>query len=261
MTATAQLLTQRASGHVKLHMGEQGIVRLREEGSAKVRIPPNSHEAILINTAGGLAGGDVFKYEAIAEQNSKLCITSQSAERVYKTLGPPATINSSLAIHEHATLQWLPRETILYDGSSLNRSMKVDLAKNAKFIGLESVIFGRDQSGEKINTLFYSEIWRIARAGVLLHADNFTIDGGLPRSQATLGNASAIASLIMIDEHLEPLAERLTTIIGNNGAVSTWNGKLFARLHAIDGFQLRKVLNSVLSVILGDASLPKTWAF
>ena len=261
MTATAQLINQRASGHVKLHMGERGIVRLREDGSAKVRIPPNSHEAILVNTAGGLAGGDDFKYEAEAHQKSKLCITSQSAERVYETLGPPATINSTLAVHEHATLHWLPRETILYDGSSLIRNMHVDLAKSSKFLGLESVIFGRDQSGEKINALRYRENWRITCAGVLVHADHFKIDGTLPRSKATLDDAGAIATLVMIDQNLESLAERLTLTLGSNGAVSTWNGKLLARFHAKDGYQLRKVLNSALSAILGENGLPKTWAF
>ena len=260
MTATAQLLNQRASGIVKLHMGKFGIVRLREEGSAKVRIPPNSHEAILINTAGGLAGGDDFQFDVIAEKSSKLCITSQSAERVYRTLGPPAMINTTIDAHDLATLHWLPRETILYDGSSLIRNININLAPTAKFMGLETVIFGREQSGEKINSLNYHENWRITRAGKLIHADHFAIDGSLPRSKAALGNAGAIANLILVDENLEPMAERVVLAIGKNGAASLWNGKLFARLHATDGFELRKLLNSVLSVILGETGLPKTWS-
>ena len=259
MSSTAQLLDQRATGHVKLHFGAGGVVRLREQGSAKIRIPPKSNEAILINTAGGLAGGDEVWVDLGVESGAKLCVTSQSAERVYRTIGPSASVHLEISVAAQGNLQWLPRETILFDGSSLDRTINVKLATSARFLGLESVVFGREHSGETISALKYSENWRIEREAKLCHAERFVSDGALPRSKATLANAGAIATLILVDKNVENMAERVLPAIGKNGGVSAWNGKMVARLHAADGFQLRKVLNSVLCEIVGKTHLPKTW--
>ena len=261
MLATARLLEQRATGHVSLVMARHGISRLREAGSFKLRIPPRSTEAILINTAGGLAGGDDFKLSIMAEAEARLTVTSQSAERVYRTLGPPATLAVNLTVQDNGVLHWLPRETILYDQSAFTRTLEVDLAASARFLAVESLVFGREASGETIATLTCRENWRIRQGGKLIHADQLQIAGALPNSSAALGNAHAIATLIFIspecDRHVSPLSQA----IGKNGGVSAWNGKLIARLVAVDGFELRKLLNNALRIILGAADLPKTWSF
>jgi urease accessory protein len=261
MLATARLLEQRATGHVSLVMAQKGISRLREAGSFKLRIPPRSTEAILINTAGGLAGGDDFKLSLTAKAGARLTVTSQSAERVYRTLGPPAVMTIGVTVQENASLHWLPRETILYDQSALTRTLDIDLATTARFLAVESLVFGREASGETITALSCHENWRIRQGGKLIHADQLHLDGALPQSPATLGGARAISTLVFISPEADRLVGHLTDAIGRNGGVSAWNGKLIARLVAVDGFELRKVLNVVLGIILGKADLPKTWSF
>ena len=259
MTANALLLQQRAVGHVKLHMGVLGVSRLREAGAAKVRIPPGSRHAILINTAGGLAGGDEFQFDMVAESDAQLTVISQASERVYRTLGPMAKVTTTLKVEDNARLNWLPHETILFDGSALERNITIDLTATSRFIGLESVVLGREASGETIRSVFYRDSWTIRRDGKLLHKDIVAIDGLPPASKATLGAGRAIASLVFVAPNADSYLERVCAVVGPIGGASAWNGKLVARLVARDGLALRNVLISLLAVIVPDDELPRAW--
>ena len=260
MTNFATLHNQRARGEVKLHMDAAGIKILRESGAAKVRLPPGLREAYLINTAGGIAGGDRFSSEFQLAENTNLVITSQAAERVYRTLEPVAKIENRITLASNSKLSWMPHETILFDGAALDRRIHVNMASNARFMGLETTVFGREASGEKIASILYRENWRIIRGGKLIHSDVLAIDGDLPNSKATLADARAIATLILIDPNSETFVERLQKTIGKNGGASAWNGKLVARFLAKDGMILKKAIVSALSMLASPAELPKTWA-
>ena len=259
MSNAAQLLEQRAQGHVKLHMGMQGVERLREQGSSKLRIPPGSREAILINTSGGLAGGDHMSVEVVVRPHASLTVTSQAAERVYRTLGPPARVETHLVVEEGARLLWLPNETILFDHSSLHRSITVELAEGAFFVGLETAVYGRTEMNEKIGHVFHRDDWRVTQGGKLIHAEAWKVEGPLPASLATLQGGSAIATLVVVGADVGRYAEPLRLALGEQGSASAWNGKLVARLLARDGFTARKRLVSALSALAGELTLPKTW--
>ena len=260
MSSTAALLQQRANGHVKLHMKAGGVEHLREVGSAKVRLPPSSREAYLINTAGGLAGGDSFSYDFKLNKGSALTITGQAAERVYRSLGPPARIENLIKLEASSALHWLPHETILFDGASLDRRINIDMENQSRFLGIEATIFGREASGENIDSIFFREEWRIKRGGKLIHSDVIKLDGALPNSIATMGDNRAIATIILIDPNSNIDLEKLRETIGRHGGASAWNGKLVARLIAKDGMILKKTIVSALSVLASPTELPKTWA-
>ena len=260
MSSTTSLLNQRAQGAIKLSLKSGGIDQLREAGAAKVRLPPGTNLAYLINTAGGLAGGDQFSYEFNLAKGTALTVTSQSAERVYRTLGPAAKIESAIHLGTNARLNWLPHETILFDGASLDRQIDVDMAEKSRFLGLETTIFGREASGETINSIYFREAWNIKYGGKLIHSDIIKLDGALPNSKATLGNNRVLATIILIDPSANIDLEKLREKIGPYGGVSAWNGKLVARLLAKDGMILKKAIVSALSVLASPAELPKTWA-
>ena len=260
MSSTATLLNQRAHGAVKLSLKSDGIDQLREAGAAKVRLPPGANHAYLINTAGGLAGGDQFSYEFNLAQKTTLTVTSQSAERVYRTLGPSAKIETAIHLEADARFNWLPHETIIFDGASLDRQTAVDMAENARFLGLETTIFGREASGETISSVFFREQWNIKYGGKLIHSDIIKLEGALPNSKATLGANRALATIILIDPNANIDLEKLRGKIWPYGDVSAWNGKLVARLLAKDGMILKKAIVSALSVLASPTELPKTWA-
>lgn len=259
MNTYAHLLQQRSYGQVSLRIEGRGVANLRETGAAKLRIPAGSHQAILINTGGGLAGGDHFEFDFQLGQNAKLTLTSQSAERVYRTLGPPAKIETHLLAEAGSILSWLPQETILFDGASLQRNYTVALAENTRFLAVEPVVLGRSERGEKIETLTLQDSWRIFQADKLLHAENLQLTAPLPRTKAAIGSAGAFASVVYIATDAHRYLDAVRAALGQDGAASAWNGKLVARLLAKDGFHLRKRLIPALWAIIGSENLPKSW--
>lgn len=251
---------QRSEGAIRLTMGTEGLKRLREAHAAKARLPAGSHEAILINTGGGLAGGDRFTFDIVAEDRARLTVTSQAAERVYRTLGPPAEVDVTLSVGRGASLMWLPQETILFEGAALARRITADLGEDARFLAVESVILGREAMGETVTRVSLRDRWRIRRGGRLAFADDVVIDGTPPQSLATLGGARAFATAVLIAPDAEDMLDRLRAAIGPAGAASAWSGKLVARFSARDGFELRKSLIPALEVLAGGGPLPKTWS-
>jgi urease accessory protein len=252
---------QRSEGEILLSMGAKGLKRLREAHAAKLRIPHGSHEAILINTGGGLAGGDRFAFTITAEENARLTVTSQAAERVYRSLGPAADVKVTLTAQANATLMWLPQETILFDGAALTRRITADLAENAHFLAVESVILGREAMGETVRHARLHDHWRIRRNGRLVFADDIAFNGTPPGSSATLGEARAFATVVLVSATAEDKTDKVRAALGTGGAASAWSGKLVARLAARDGFELRKSLIPALTLLADGASLPKTWSF
>lgn len=252
---------QRSEGDVRLVMGPKGIIRLREAHAAKLRLPFGAPEAVLINTGGGLAGGDRFSFDIALAPDARLSVTSQAAERVYRSLGPAAEVDVRLSADDGASLMWLPQETILFDGAALSRRITADLAASARFLAVESIILGRAAMGETVASARLADRWRIRREGRLVFADDIAFDGPAPASPATLATAGAFATVLLVAPEAEALLAPVRALLGEAGAASAWSGKLVARLLATDGLALRKSLIPALAALAGDSGLPKTWAF
>lgn len=260
MTATPVLAHQRSQGEIVLGVEAKGLSRMREAGAAKVRFPQGGGEAILINTGGGLVGGDDFRFDITAGPASTLALTTQAAERVYRSLGPPARIDVTLKAGTGSRLFWLPQESILFDGAALSRRIDADVAADAMLLAVESIILGRAAMGETVAQASLRDRWRIRRHGRLIFADDLAFTGAPPASKATLGNARAFATVVLVSPDAEALLEPVRALMAENGSTSAWSGKLVARFRARDGFELRKVLIPVLSRLAEPSSLPKVWS-
>ena len=254
-TSTANLLAQRSYGALTLTVGKTGPQVLREVGASKLRLPQGSTQAIIINTGGGLAGGDTFENGFTCHAEASLTLTSQAAERVYRTLGPPAQLATRIAIEPAGQVFWLPQETIVFDGASLARTYHVTLAQNSKFLAIEPLVFGRTEMGEKLASIQIKDSWRIWREGRLLHAEEFALGPNLPATKATLAGATAMATMIYVAPDAENRLEALRPFC----ACSAWNGKLIARFTASDGYLLRKALIPAINKLAGAEALPKIW--
>jgi urease accessory protein len=261
MTATARLLEQRSVGHVQLRMEHDGIAVMREAGSAKCRMPRGSNEAILINTSGGLAGGDHVSITAEAGVGAHLTLTTQAAERVYRTLGPAAEVEVTLKVGANATLFWMPQETILFEGSALSRRLHVELDEGASFFAVEPIVFGRTERGERVENISVHDRWDMRQNGKLHHAERFAIGPTWQKSPASFGENFATASLLLISPKAEALIDDVRKHLGPRDGASAWNGKLVARLLAKDGYRLRKTLVTVFEACLGKEHMPKCWTF
>jgi urease accessory protein len=229
--------------------------RVREEGSLRVRFPgavSGELEAVLVNTGGGIAGGDDLDIAFSAGPGTRLAVTGAAAEKVYRSLGPDARMRVKLDVAAGAALAWLPQETILFDCARMNRSIEVDLALDARLILAEAVIFGRSGMGEKVERGLVLDRWRVWRDGRLLFADTLRLDGPIAEkleAPACANGAVAVASVLAVpgDEALVR-SVREQTFSGEVG-ISAWNGFALARLVADTGAKLRQDLLTVLTVL------------
>lgn len=240
---------------------------LYQEGCSKIRLP-NTHspaiEAVLINTAGGLTGDDELFWRAEAAAGAKLVLTTPACERVYRTTGPAARVETHLSAGPGAHIDWLPQETILFESSHLDRSLKIDLADRATFTGIEAVLLGRDAMGEDARHARFADNWRIRRNGRLIHAEATRLTGE-PRferdSVSLLAGARAFASLV----HIGPGAERYLAAIrprladDPRIAASAEGERLVIRAMAQSGLALRRLIVPILADLSGAGSLPRLW--
>jgi urease accessory protein len=260
---------QRAHGVIRAafsaHVGVTRLRNLHEDGSAKMRLPRHyrsATEAVLINTAGGLAGGDQFTVSIAAEQDARLTVTTQAHERAYRSLGDAASVETALSVGAGARLHWLPQETILFDRSRLRRSYTVDLDPTASFLAVEAIIFGRAAMGETMRSGSLHDRWRIRRDGRLIFADDICLDGGTEATMArpaVLDGNVAMATVILIEADAERWLDSVRKAISTSGGASAFDGKLIARITADDGFRLRQILTAVIATAAGDATVPRTW--
>ena len=269
---------QRAQGlgalSVKLAASATRIENLRQEGAAKLRFPSKTSaalEAVLINTAGGLTGGDRFAWDFAAGHGTALSLTSQACEKIYRAGSGHSEVSVSLSVGECASLAWLPQETIVYNDAALRRAIHADLAENASLILAESVIFGRTAMGETVITGSLADRWRIRSKGRLVHAEDLSLGPSPDESlafSAIAGGGRALATLLCIGPDAEGKLEPLRLLFAaHSGQVSAGashvaiggTGKLLARIIAKDGISLRQVLAPALALLNGKAGLPKIW--
>jgi urease accessory protein len=251
---------------VRAEDGCTRLSRLYQEGCGKIRLPRDARaeglEAVLINSSGGLTGGDRMAWEAEAGAGARLTLTTQACERVYRARDGVAEQTVSLAIGADARLDWLPQETILFDGGALSRRLEADLAEGARLLAVEAVILGRTAMDETVRVGALHDRWRIRRQGRLLFADDLRLEGAIAELAAqapVLAGARAFASLLLVDDEAAARLGAVRAALGDHGGASAFDGKLFARVVAEDGFALRQALLPALEILRDGAHLPRVW--
>lgn len=271
----AELSSQRVNGlgGLSIHFkdGRSRISRLYQEGAAKIRMPQvggDPLEAILINTSGGLTGGDRLRWDVELGENASAVITTQACERIYRSGGGEARIATRLKAAKGTRLAWLPQETILFNQSVLSRTLDVELEEGAEILVVEATIFGRLAMGERVDEAMFSDRWRVRLGGQLVHAEEFRLGpdvGAELQARPVADGAFAVATVLLISGEAGRHLEAARQIIGGEGGASLWQvgaaTKLMARLYAPDSYALRKRLGPLLALLNGKAGLPKVWTF
>ena len=228
-------------------------------------------EAVLINTAGGVAGGDRLECSVTALPGASLAVTSQAAEKVYRALRETATVVTRLKAGESAKLAWLPQETIVFNRARLHRTTEVELVAGAELLALEGVVLGRAAHGEVVVGGQITDTWRVRENGRLIWADSFRItDGIFPHvtRKALLANCKAVATLIYFGPHLEKRLDFLREIIlclGCNCAATLVSGLIVVRFAAKESSDLKLALRRFLEQFgpelgSGPFRVPKMWS-
>jgi len=270
----AAISTQRVKARARIEVehraGRSRLARLYQDGAAKIRLPETGAdplEAVLINMAGGLTGGDRLSWEVSVGADARAVLTTQACEKVYRALAGHAEVDVRLSVGAGGFLGWLPQETISYDRAAFSRTLDADLAAGAEALIVEATVFGRSAMGERVENGTFRDRWRIRREGRLVHAEDFFVgpDIGATLERPASGDGRiAMATLLLISERGEQLLEPARQIVGDDGGASFWRvgqtGKLLARLYAGDGYTLRKRLMPLVGLLNGQAGLPRLWS-
>lgn len=250
---------------------------LRQEGCLKARFPRPEHGAwagaVTVNTAGGVAAGDVLTSYVVAGPGTAATVAGQAAERFYRALpeAAPAQLRTELVVAPGAALEWLPQEAILFDGCAMDRRLEVELAASSWFLGVERLVFGRTARGEEVREARLRDLFRIRRGGRVVLHDVIRLDGPVASvldAPASGNGARAIATLV----HAAPgAADRLDALRAAlspwdagakspwDAGASAWDGLLVARVVAMDGACLNAAVVAGLAVLREGRPLPRVW--
>jgi urease accessory protein len=268
-------LLQRAAGELRVvfrRRGEQSVLDdLRQVGCMKLRFPRVEPEewtsAVILNTSGGVAGGDRLAGEFELREGARVTVTAQAAERFYRALpgSDAALVRNQLRVAAGACLEWLPQETILFDRCAVDRRLDVELADDAWFLGVESLVFGRAAMGERVLHAWLRDGIRVRRGGRWLLHEAVRLEGEVDaalRRASIGGGARAMATLVHVapdaEAALDAVRAAMLEAVTEAGA-SAWNGMLVARILADDAAALRRAVIAALQVLRAPRPLPRVW--
>jgi urease accessory protein len=270
---------QRADGcgRIVLRGSENGtcIEDIFERSPIRIMFPRAGHraveEAVLINTAGGVAGGDRLELCVTALPGASIAVTSQAAEKVYRALHDPAHVRTRLKARESTKLAWLPQETIVFNSARLHRTTEIEVTSGTELLALEWLVLGRAAHGEIVIGGNIIDSWYVKKDGRLIWADTFRLsDETFPHfnRKALLSDCNAIATLVYFGPHLDKRLGLLRDILpslGCNCGVTLVAGLIVARFAAKQSSDLKLALRSFLwqfepELGSGPFRVPKMWS-
>lgn len=106
---------------------------------------------IIVHPPAGLVGGDELEIACVAGADSHVLLTTPGAGKWYRSAGPWARQRMDFKIGTGACVEWLPQESIVFDGALVDTGLQIDMTENATYLGWEILCLGRTGSGERFN--------------------------------------------------------------------------------------------------------------
>ncbi|MEC4814589.1 MAG: urease accessory protein UreD [Scytonema sp. PMC 1069.18] len=160
--------------------------------------------SVILHTAGGVVGGDRLSNHIHLQPNAQALITTAAASKVYRSNGFQARQEIEMKVDAGGCLEWLPQETIVFDGAIYRQDLQVELAAGAFWIGWEMTRFGRSARGEKFlqgDWRSHSEVWR---EGVPLWIDRQWLPGSdeVFHSPHGLAGQPVVGTLVFVGQEV-----------------------------------------------------------
>jgi len=265
---------QRASGESRLAFalrdGQTRLADLYQRDPCRVLFPDaepgEPPQAVLVTTSGGVAGGDRLRMEVTAGPGAHAVVATQAAEKIYRAApgSDPCRIDVAVAVEAGAVLDWLPQETIVFQGAQLVRRTVAEVSAGGSLLGCEMVVLGRGASGERFASGLLLDSWSVRRAGRLAWTDTLRVEGETPDG-AGFGTANALATVIGVWDAPEPPFERARALLDDavlarrdvRAGVTLVNGVLVARLLG-EATAVRAAVTGFLAAFRGRR-LPRVW--
>jgi len=261
---------QRANGSSRVVFarrdGQTRLADLYQRDPCRVLFPnPEPGEpplAVLITTSGGVTDGDSLVMAVEVGPQADAVAATQAAEKIYRAARPVehCTMNIALSVGEGATLDWLPQETIVFEGARLKRRTVAEIASGGSLLACEMVVLGRAASGERFTSGLVLDAWSVRRAGKLVWTDALRVEGETPTG-AGFGDANALATVIGVWDQPGGRFAEARRLLENTepvrAGVTLVNGIVVARLLG-EATAVRLAVTRFLGEFRGRR-LPRVW--
>ncbi|WP_286192239.1 urease accessory protein UreD [Roseomonas genomospecies 6] len=227
--------------------------------------------AVLVTTSGGLVGGDRLDVALSAGPGAAALVTTQAAEKVYRSAGPDCRIDTRVTVEAGGWLEWMPQEAIVFEGSRLRRLTRLELEGDARLIAGEMLVFGRAAFGETVTRGLVRDAWEVVRDGRLAWADALHMDGDLAETlahPAGFGGAGACATLLYAasdaGSRRDALREAAEGLEGVRVGATAFDGLLVVRILGGEARSVRGAYAALWSHLRSAAAglpvrLPRLW--
>jgi urease accessory protein len=261
---------QRASGESRvafdLREGSTRLGDLYQRDPCRVLFPKSEPgeppQAVMITTSGGVTGGDALRMSVEIGPGAEAVATTQAAEKIYRASrgSAPCTIDVEVRVAEGATLDWLPQETIVFEGARLKRRTVAEVVEGGSLLACEMVVLGRAASGERFTSGLLLDAWSVRRPGRLVWTDTLRVEGETPDG-AGFGTANALATVIGVWDMPQPHFEKARALLDGadevRAGVTVVNGIMVARLLG-EATEVRHATIRFLTEFRGRR-LPRVW--
>ncbi len=273
-----------SSWHAELHLGfaragERTVLREnRHRGPLRVQkaLYPEGDavcQAIVLHPPSGIAGGDQLAIAAEVGSGAHAQLTTPGAGKWYRSGGVEASQRIDFTVGEGATLEWLPQETIVFDGAQARMETHVSLAADSRYIGWDILCLGRAASGERFEKGEISLFFRVDRDGRPIWLERGQVAGNdtMLDSPAGWAGHSVCGTLLCcfpeLPQHAAALLEALRAIAPADAAqhgITVLPGVLIAR-YLGDNSEAARLWFAQLWIILRPACcsrpaiIPRIW--
>ena len=198
------------------------LMRRRHVGPLAVQRPfypeaDGSAHVYLLHPPGGVAGGDELNIKCFLGPCAHTVFTTPGATKFYKSSRNPSVQRTEISVDTGGVCEYLPQETIVFDGANASINTRVTLAGDALYLGWEFVSFGRPASGEHFTTGELHQRIEILRDGCPIWFEQFRIPGGDPVITAPFGLAGRpiLGTMIYAGPAEEGTIDRIREALGD----------------------------------------------
>ncbi|MBK1873778.1 MULTISPECIES: urease accessory protein UreD [unclassified Marinobacter] len=213
--------------------GDVSITRMttaRHYGPLRVQRPfyPEGRDGCchvyLLHPPGGVASGDSLNIDVNVGEGAHTLLTTPAANKLYRadSNGVAWSQHTQLKVANGGTLEWLPQETLAFDGSRGEQTLIIDLQDNAKCLGWEILGLGRPASELPFASGYLEQGFKLTRNGRPLWLERQRIDPGHPRFTGKWGQGGATVHATMWAVGLSDPEEAVQALREHMQASSHW---------------------------------------
>jgi len=194
----------RASCSLLAHSRHHGPLRVQR---AFYPEGPGVCHVCVLHPPGGVVPGDQLDFDVRVGAAARALVTTPAATKIYRSDGRRAAQRTRLSVAPGATLEWLPQESIVFDGARIDFETTVALEGDAVFIGWDVQCLGRPAIAERFTFGQCRSSLEIVRDGVPLFIERAAYEGGSDVLQGGFGLAGhcALGTMVVVSREAAAL--------------------------------------------------------